>query len=239
MNIIESTRQNLSSELITQLNTPIAGNDELVNKAIGMSITSIVAGILNKAAENNGLMSISNLLEKIHLAGFTDIMEEKSVLVGQRSLVVVYSSQEKVGGLVSMVAQSSGLPVATIAKWLPVLTIQVLRTLSEQKKIQGLDIKGLASLLLDQKEYIIETAPQGLTKFLGLTNFSSLGGTLNSYLGIPIKTGATQPKYEMETVQTTHAHETTAATNEKKLRWILPIVIILFIGYFLFKQFFG
>lgn len=238
MNIIESSRQSLSPEIFNQFSTLSSGNEDSLNKAINAAITAIVAGVLNKASENNGMHAITNLLEKVRQENVCseNLLDEKIIQRGLKSLSVIFNTQEKADNLVSLVAQISGQTPKATAKILPAITMMVLKTVDEEKNANSLDMKGLALLLLEQKDPIIQTAPPGLSRFLGLTNFSSLGGSLNSYLGIPVKLGVSQPKYEMETVQT--SVESAAALKEKKMRWILPLVFLLFLGYFLFKQFF-
>lgn len=155
MDILQSQ---VSDDLLKQLSSHIGAEPQQTAQATTGIFATLVGGLANNASNQDGLSSLYSALDRDHdgsilddLAGLVGGMMQGNAqdnratngagIVGH----ILGSRQEEVA---QQIGQSSGLSAGQIMKLLPILAPIVMSVLGKTKNSGGLDLGGLANILM-------------------------------------------------------------------------------------------
>lgn len=156
-NLLELLQGQLDESLVDKLSQQIGGADrqQTANAAQGI-MSSLVTALAKNASSPEGAASLNNALERDHDGGLLnslgDMFSGGSVAPTQARAangagILKHLLGGNQGGVTEMVSKMSGLDSSQTGNMMTMLAPMVMGMLGQQKKQQGLDIGGIASML--------------------------------------------------------------------------------------------
>lgn len=208
-NLLEVVKAHLTPELIQQSAQALGEQENGISKALGGLAPVILAGLADKANDGNAFGNIFNMLSKFdggildNLGGLLNsgnlAQNDPKDLAGN---LVGTLFGNKVPGILNAVAAFSGVKSSSVSSLLGVAGPLVMGLLGKKIHTDGLNVSGLANLLLSQKDSFLAVLPTGVGALLGLTGGGGARGG--------------------ETV--------TAAAQGSGLKWLWPLLGLLALG---------
>lgn len=225
INIIDLIKGQLGSALISQAANQYNESEASVSKAISGLLPVILGGLANNSNNPTVLDSIvgsqsSGLLNNL-LGGTT----------GNSMISSVVSSifGDKVGSIVNLISSYAGVNNSTSNSLLNLVTGAVLGSVGKYAADNNLDRSGISRLLDDQKGVLSSLLPAGLS--LGALGFGNwFGASHKEELVIDVNRG-TNPYKEYN-----NTPENNNEGGGSIWRWLLPLLLALLLGWFLWKQ---
>jgi outer membrane protein OmpA-like peptidoglycan-associated protein len=236
MNLSESIIESLSIEKLQGLDS--GESKEKVGKAIEASAYSIVLSFLKRASNEVGLEFIYKIAKESDFTNLKNLgitsSAEINKLADEGSGYISKIIPDKKSPLVTLVSSYSGVSNSNSSKLLSITTLSLLDKIKEQISQKGLDINGLVSLFLDQKEYVTEKAPAALiskiSSGIGLGSILNLkSDLLASSASISNKEKATNDIKASGKKRSTVNDENDYDDSNKK-NWLIPSIFIGLLG---------
>lgn len=154
MNLLQSQ---LSDDVLNQLSQQIGAPKEQTASAANGIFATLVGGLANNATNEGGLSSLMSALDRDHdgsvlddIAGLIGSVSQGNsaggALNGAGILGHILGDRQETA--VQQVSQSTGLNMDQIMKLMPILAPIVMGVLGRAKNSQGLDLGGLAQVLM-------------------------------------------------------------------------------------------
>jgi outer membrane protein OmpA-like peptidoglycan-associated protein len=189
-NLLDSIKEYITPELIGQAANLLGENEGGISKALGGIAPTILAGILNKADDSNAMGSIFNAIKGFDpailgnlgsLLGGGNLAHNDPKDAAGHLLGTIFGS--KVPAITNAVASFSGTKSSTVSSLLGLAGPLVMGLLSKKIGTDGLNVSGLANLLLGQKSSILGALPTGLGSILGLADMGGSGSSTTTSSG--------------------------------------------------------
>ena len=230
LNIIDLIKGQLGPALVSQAATQLGESESAISKAISGLLPAVVGGLANNASNPSVLDSITGAASSGLLGNLLGGSSNNSLI----STVLSAIFGDKVGGLVNLISGFSGVNSNNTSSLLNLVTGAALGSVGKYAADNNLDRSGLASLLGDQKGIVSTLLPAGLSLgSLGLGNW--FGGDDTEKVKV---TTYDEPKVEVNRGGSTHLNVDRNDNNGggSIWRWLLPLLLLLLAGYFLWKQ---
>lgn len=233
LNIIDLIKGQLGPAWVSQAATQLGESESSISKAISGLIPAVVGGAANNSdnpilldaivsSESSGLLG--NLLG--NASGNSLISSVISTIFG-----------DKLSGLVNSIASFAGIGSGSANSLLNTVTAATLGSVGKVAGDTGLDRNGITNLLRDQKGIVSTLLPAGLSlASLGFGNDDSYtsGRDVNPE---PTATVSSAKPAEVEVNRSGQTHTTASSSGGGSIwKWLLPLLLLLAAGYFLFKQ---
>lgn len=185
-NLIDSVSGLFSGDLISKTASALGENESNIQKAVGASVPSVLAGLLAKAGNTDSLNSIFNMAKQ---ADNSSVLGNLGGLLGSAggSLSGILGMAQnifgdKLGNLANVISNFSGIKSSSASSLLNVVTPAALGTMGRHIKETGMGPSGFAGFLSSQKDAILSAVPSGLNLAgaLGLGSLSGIGSKLGS-----------------------------------------------------------
>ncbi|MGG9971167.1 DUF937 domain-containing protein [Ferruginibacter sp. SUN002] len=212
-NLLDAAKGLITNDLISKASAFLGESETGIAKAFSGILPALITGITEKASNNGGANTVSNLALQANSADFVGningFFENDSggglLNKGARLLAGLFD-EHKTNTLTNIIANFSGIKKSSSTSLLSMVTPVVLGLLGKQAAADHLNGSGLASLLKEQKGNLLKALPSGLN--LG-DLFSGATSNLNH--------STDRVKYAaLET------HEKT----ETGLKWLLPLLLL-------------
>lgn len=152
-NILELVQSQLSGEVLSQLTQQIGGGEQETQSAIQAAIPAMLAAMTKNAQSPEGAASLANALESDHDGGIlNDLMgfvTQGNDTAGGSGILSHLFGQKR-PAVEQVVSQQSGLSSGATSNLMTQLAPIVMGFLGQQKKQGGLDVAGIASLVMNQ-----------------------------------------------------------------------------------------
>ncbi|MCB0662494.1 MAG: DUF937 domain-containing protein [Saprospiraceae bacterium] len=199
MDLMDLMQGQLSQGLLDQLSNQIGVDDKQKTATAATGIISTLMTAMAKNAQNpQGAASLANALEKDHdgsiLDNISGLLNGNIGQTNQRAAngegIIKHILGERQNGAVNMISQMSGLDSNKTSNLMTMLAPILMGMLGQQKKQQGLDVGGIASLLMNNVQQGQGSNPlmDMATRFLDQDGDGSvvddiLGGLGKKFLG--------------------------------------------------------
>ncbi len=180
----------LSDDMLGQMSQQIGADKEQTAVAANGIFATLLGGLANNASTESGLASLGAALDRDHDGSVLDdlmgmvggMMQDNntanapSALNGAGILGHILGDRQEVAA--QQISQSSGLNIGQIMKLMPILAPIVMGVLGRAKSSGGLDLGGLANILMGSAQH---AQAGGFGDLIG----SVLGGVLGGGQAAP------------------------------------------------------
>ncbi len=170
MSLLDMLQGQLAGEPAAQLGKQMGTDSAGAQKAISAALPALMAALAGNAKRKDGASALASALERDHDGGILDDLQGflgKGDTSGGEGIL-----KHALGGrrqaVETEVAKQTGMDMKAITGLLPMLAPLVMGALGRQKKQQGLDMGGLASMLSGEGQRAKEMAPGALGLLGGL-----------------------------------------------------------------------
>ncbi|MFN8440932.1 MAG: DUF937 domain-containing protein [Caldilineaceae bacterium] len=181
-----SLLQMLGGDVMNQLGAQLGADPATTQKAVGAALPLLMGALGKNASSTDGASSLLNALTKDHdgsvlndLSGF--VSRGGNLQDGNGILRHTLGSNRS--GIESALSQASGLSADSTSNLLAMLAPVVMGALGQQTRQQGLDVNGLAQLLMGEKQH----ATSQLGGLAGLLDMNHDGSILDEVVNIGSK----------------------------------------------------
>ena len=236
LNIIDLIKGQLGPALVSQSAAQLGESESGISKAISALLPSVVGGLANNADNPTVLNSIKDLASTGLLSNLLGGSADNSIITTLLSAIF----GGKLGGLVNSISSFAGVKESSASSLLNVVTGATLGSVGKYAADNNLDSNGISSLLKDQKGILSTLLPAGLSlASLGFGNW--FGGSDEPKKVEPVVekvhvTEPAKPKVEVTRGGATHVETTREETSGSIWKWLLPLLLLLVAGWFLWKQ---
>lgn len=236
LNIIDLIKGQLGPALVSQSAAQLGESESGISKAISALLPSVVGGLANNADNPTVLNSIKDLASTGLLSNLLGGSADNSIITTLLSAIF----GGKLGGLVNSISSFAGVKESSASSLLNVVTGATLGSIGKYAADNNLDSNGISSLLKDQKGILSTLLPAGLSlASLGFGNW--FGGSDEPKKVEPVVekvhvTEPVEPKVEVTRGGATHVETTREETSGSIWKWLLPLLLLLVAGWFLWKQ---
>lgn len=233
LNIIDLIKGQLGAALVTQASTQMGESESAISKAISGLLPAVLGGMANHSNDPTLLDSILNASGGGLLGNLLGASANDSLI----SSVLTSLFGDKLPGLINSVSTFAGVTNSSSSSLLNMVTGATLGSVGKYAADNNMDRSGISTLLNDQKSVVSSLLPAGLSlASLGINNSSveesSIVGSENVTVTTP-----DEPKIEVNRAGETHVKAETDATDNSSIwKWLLPLVLLLLAGYFMWKQ---
>lgn len=234
LNIIELIKGQLGPALVSQAATQLGESESGISKAISGIIPSVIGGMANHADDSTVLNSITGASSEGLLGNLLGGTTGNSLV----SSVLQKIFGDKVAALINTIAGFAGISNGSASSLLNMVTGASLGTIGKYAADQNLDASGISSLLKDQKGVVSTLLPAGLSlASLGIGDSIIPDPTTPVNPVPPVSPVDTEtPKVQVHRAGATHVKAEPKKESGSVLKWLLPLLLLLAAGYFLFKQ---
>lgn len=152
-NILELVQSKISGEVLAQLTQQIGGGEKETQSAIQAAIPAMLAAMSKNAQSPEGAASLAGALEKDHDGGILEnlmgFVTSGNDTAGGSGILNHLFGQKRTG-VEQVVSQESGLNSGATSNLMTQLAPIVMGFLGQEKKQGGLDVGGIASLVMNQ-----------------------------------------------------------------------------------------
>lgn len=186
-NLLEMAVRQLGSSGIGALSSALELPEGKGESAVNAGLSTVLAGMLNKGSSKTGMVGLFNMVtgsSSLDFSSIADVFQDPEQMSslqksGGNMLETIFG--RKAGDAGNLLSSALGLSGGTGSSLLKVAAPVVMSLLGKLVKSKRLDISGLASLLLKQKEHIKDHLPGGLLQELEVRDFSKLGAALETH----------------------------------------------------------
>ncbi|AZB30102.1 OmpA family protein [Chryseobacterium balustinum] len=233
LNIIDLIKGQLGSALVSQAASQLGESEAGISKAVSGLLPVIVGGLANNSDNPAVLDSVSNASSQGVLGNLLDTASNNSMISGLLSSVF----GDKLSGIINTIATYAGISNNSSSSLLNLVTGATVGSVGKYAAENNLDKSGISSLLNDQKGIVSTLLPAGLS--LASLN---IGDWAKGYKfdndAIP------NPPHDEPKVEVTRSvadggtfpNNPTPAEGGSIWKWLLPLLLLIAAGYFLWKQ---
>ncbi len=232
-NLLDTVKGLFTSDLISSAASSLGESEGGIQKALSGAIPSILAGLLNKADNNEGASGILDLAKQAagsgilnNLGGF--LGGDNSSLLSRGAEMLKGVLGDKAGGIAGLISNFAGIKHSSASSILSMAAPAALGALGNHAATNNLNAGGLMSFLSGQKDAIVNALPSGLTSISSVLGLGSIGNAVSSATG-----KATQAAHA-----TTHYAEEAVEKTSGGMKFLLPLllaVLAVALAIYLFK----
>ena len=241
LNIIDLIKGQLGPSLISQASTQYGESESGISKAISALLPAVVGGMANNANR-------PEVIDGIRGASSSDLLGNLlGSTTGNSTISNILSAifGDKMSGVVNSVSSYSGVNNTTSSSLLNMVVAAAVGTISKYAADNNLGENGITNLLQDQKGIVSSLLPAGLSlASLGIGDaYNTTDSERVTAATATAATTATTSTYDQPKVDVTRAGETHVTTEPTTTddggsiwKWLLPLLLLLLAGWFLWKQ---
>lgn len=244
INLLDMLKDQVTGSLAKQASSFLGESEENVMSGLGSAFPALLGSVISKSSEPqgaSGLMDMIGGLDKNMIGDIGSLFGGGSSsvngLLSSGGSIVESLLGDKVGGVVNLISNISGLKSGSSSSLLKMAAPFLMGMIGKQVKGKGLSF--LTDLLMGQKDHVKKALPSGLGNLLGLSGIannisgmvSEAGSTAMDLAGSTLTEATNLAKDAADTVG--DAGQKTMATAGKAaqtglgwMKWALPLLII-------------
>jgi outer membrane protein OmpA-like peptidoglycan-associated protein len=183
INLIDIAREYLTPDVTSNIAKFAGESTANTQKAMGVIVPSLMGAACHQASTPAGVsklldwVSPGNLDYSNILSGFGTrggmALED---LARRGSGLVSALLGSRASGFIDMVAKASGVPLSSASSLINLAAPLVLGMIGKQVATEGLTQTGLGNLFSSHRDQILQSAPGGLARALGVSNMNDVCG---------------------------------------------------------------
>lgn len=191
MDLLGLVKDQLTSAAVEKISGFLGESPQKTTTALGGAMPAILGGLMQKASTTQGATDLLGLIKNQghdgslldNLSGLLGGGSQSSDLVSMGGGLLSSIFGDKVGGLVSLISNISGLKSGSSSSLLSMAAPILMGVLGKQVTSQGLGVSGLANLLMSQKDSVKAALPAGMGSILNLDGLGDFLGNAKSAAG--------------------------------------------------------
>jgi outer membrane protein OmpA-like peptidoglycan-associated protein len=226
-NLIDSVKSLFNHELVSKSASFLGESETGIQKALSAAIPTALTGLLSKASSTTGgVLSVLDLAKQNAGSGLLHNVSGLFSGGGLSSGIMGTMSHlfgDKMSGITQLISRFSGVKESSASSILGMASAASMDVLGQHVNQSNLSSSGLLSFLNNQKDSILNSVPSGfnLAGALGLGSLASIGSKL-SEMAHSIGGAAKH---------TVAYAEGAARKASSGLRWVLPLLLLLLVGF--------
>lgn len=225
--LLENSKQQLTPAMIQHLSSFLDETPAHTQTAVGTSIATVLAGLLHLSSSGAGPIQLLSLVNQANdgslLNNLSGLLEggghttQNLMTAGREILSTLFAGT--LSTVSELIATTSSVTNASASALLSITAPVVVGVLGRVRTRQGLNAVRLATLLMGQKEDIVQLAPGGLVNVFGLNSIADLGVRRTSAAAENLKPA-------------TRRHMVTAPLQAESTlkKWGWPVLAVVAIG---------
>lgn len=184
--LLDLIKSQLSQGAVTEISNRLGIDPGVAGTAVNALLPSLLGGLANNAQSPDGAQGILAALDRDHngsvmddLGGFISQLSGGGSQDGSK--IVNHILGDKSETLAQGVSQQTGIGMGQVMGLMSTLAPIVMGALGKQKNEQGLDVAGLAGMLMGQKQGMQEA---GLGSLLSLLDSNKDGNIMDDAMGM-------------------------------------------------------
>lgn len=188
MDLLGLVKDQLTSAAVEKISGFLGESPQKTTTALGGAMPAILGGLMQKASTTQGATDLLGLIKNEghdgsmldNLSGLLGGGNQTSDLVSMGGGLLSSIFGDKIGGLVSLISNISGLKSGSSSSLLSMAAPILMGVLGKQVTSQGLGVSGLANLLMSQKDSVKAALPAGMGSILNLDGLGDFLGNAKS-----------------------------------------------------------
>ncbi len=175
--ILDTLRDVVSPDLVSRAASLLGESERSTSRGLGGAFPAILAGLLSKSSDSGAMRQTMDMLadpsidsnlarNATSMLGAGGLAKSPIAEIGGRFLSLLFGPQQ--GSVAGALADHAGIKGSSASTLLGLAAPLVMSVLGDRVRRDGLNAAGLASLLLSQRDSILEKLPAGLSGLLGL-----------------------------------------------------------------------
>ncbi len=180
-NLVEGILGQLGAGGVAQIAGALGSDNGTTNSALAAAIPAILAGMAKNSSDEAGAESLTSALDDHDDSVFGQLGDLLGG-GGDGAKILGHVLGAKQPQVAQNLAGSSGLDINTIMKLLPVVAPLIMGYLSKQKQTQGLDARGVGSMLNQERQTTEKSSP-GLGGLAAILDADGDGSIVDDIMG--------------------------------------------------------
>lgn len=228
LNLVDLVKNQLAGGLLAKLPELLGTNQTTANSAVNAAVPTLLAALGSTASSRDGARNIQSTLNSFDTGALDNIPQSlsgsgTSLLNLGNGLLGSLIGSGIVSSLSGILSRFTGTDSGKISSLLSLLAPIVLGTL--KNRTQGMGADGVATLLADQKQNIVDAMPSGLGSALeGVQGMSGVAAWARGTVGSTYQAGRAAVS------ETAGAARASAAAGASALRWALPVLVVVILA---------
>ncbi|MEO0469664.1 MAG: DUF937 domain-containing protein [Bacteroidota bacterium] len=192
MALLDQLASQFTGDALSQLSNQLGTDESTTSSAIGAALPMLVSALAKNASSDEGAASLSNALQKDHDGGILDNLGGflGSADNGAGPAILGHILGNKQSGAQAGISQISGMDAGKAGSLLENLAPVVMGMLGKQQRSEGLDIGGLAGMLMGARNQAQSSGSPAMDMIGSLLDqdgdgsfLDDVGGMLGGLLG--------------------------------------------------------
>lgn len=226
INLIDLIKGQLGPTMVSQVAAQLGESESGVSKAISALLPVVVGSMANSNSKADIFTSVKEAASSGILSNLLGSMGENNPFIS-KILSLIFGGDNKISSVINSVSNFAGISNNSTSSLLNLVTGATVGSLGKYVTDNNQDSHSFWSLLGNQKSYLSSLLPAGFSlASLGLGNWFDVDSTVKTV----------SPEINVKRNTSTSEVSSKSDSGGGFLKWLLPLLLLLLLGWFLWKQ---